>query len=76
MFRVTADVLKFVRVLKNKVKTADLEEELLEPHDDLAQAERLWIIESQSSLTQDKLFETWRRQFNLFALGFAFTPVV
>ena len=28
---------------------------------------KLRDFESQSSLTQNKLFETWRRQFNLFA---------
>lgn len=67
LFRITENVLKFVRLLKAKVKAADIEEEPVEPHDDLAQAERLWIIESHSSLMQDKLFKTWRRQFNLFA---------
>lgn len=66
LFRVTANVLKFVKLLKDKVKAVDVEEEPLEPHDELAEAERLWIIESQASLTQDKLFDTWRRQFNLF----------
>ena len=33
---------------------------------DLAEAERLWIVESQSALTQDRNFDTWKRQFNLF----------
>jgi hypothetical protein len=62
LFRVTAIVLKFVRLLKAKVTAADHEKEPLEPPDDLTRAELLW-----SSLTQAKLFETWRRQFNLFA---------
>ena len=48
------------------MKDAAHEDESLKLFDDLAQAERLWIVESQSFLMQDKLFETWRRLFNLF----------
>ena len=33
---------------------------------DSAEAERQWMVESQSALTQDKNFDTWKRQFNLF----------
>ena len=33
---------------------------------DSAEAERLWIVEAQSAVTQAKSFDTWRRQFNLF----------
>lgn len=63
LLRVTAYTLKFVRLLKRRVKLAHEPPEQL---DDIEQAERLWIIESQSLLSQDRLFETWKRQFNLF----------
>ena len=33
---------------------------------DSDEVERLWIVESQSVFTQDKNFDTWKRQFNLF----------
>ena len=65
LFRVTTYVLKFARALikvLNKgdggYRTADLS--------DSKEAERLWIVESQSAITQDKNFDTWKRQFNLF----------
>ena len=66
LLRVTANILKFVRLLKRKVKPADSNDETPEQPDDIELAERLWIIESQSSLSQDKSFEMWKRQFNLF----------
>ena len=66
LLRVTAIVLKFVRLLMSKVKSADHEKEPPGHPDDLTQAEKLWIVESQSLLMRDKSFETWKRQFNLF----------
>lgn len=66
LLRVTAYVLKFVRLLKRRATSTSPEKEPLVQSDDITQAERLWIIESQSLLTQDKSFETWKRQFNLF----------
>ena len=66
LLRVIVLVLKFVRLLKGKMKSADHEKESPEQPDDIVQAEKLWIIESHSILMQDKLFETWKWQFNLF----------
>ena len=62
----TSIVLKFVRLLKSKVKPANQEKEATQQCNDITQAEKLWIIESQSSLMQEKLFETWKPQLNLF----------
>ena len=33
---------------------------------DLSEAEKLWILDSQSSMVQDKNFPTWKVQFGLF----------
>jgi len=37
----------------------------LEP-EGVTEAERLWIIDSQTQLSQDTHFNEWRRQINLF----------
>lgn len=65
LFQVTAHVLKFVRLLKAKhlaTKTGPPQP------NDLAEAERLWIVESQSELTQEPHFaiDSWKKQFSLF----------
>ena len=64
-FRVMTYVLKFARALvkvlnngEGSSRKADLS--------DSSEAERLWIVKSQSALTQDKNFDSWKRQFNLF----------
>lgn len=59
----TAQLLKFVRVLKKKIKPrsascTDVKE--------VAKAKTLWIIESQLLLEKDKHFDHWKKQFNLF----------
>ena len=55
-----AHVLKFVSMLRRKAQSP----ELTVP--DLAEAERLWILESQSSMVQGKNFPIWKVQFGLF----------
>ena len=37
----------------------------LEP-EEIAEAERLWIIQSQSKLMEDKQFDLWKKQFGVF----------
>ena len=37
----------------------------LEP-EEIAEAEKLWIIQSQTLLTEDKRFGDWKQQFGLF----------
>ena len=65
LFRVTTYVLKFARVLVKVLNKGDGSSKMADLSDS-AEAERLWIVESQSTLTQDKNFDTWKKQFNLF----------
>ena len=60
LLRVTAYVLKFVRILKGKDEPSDLTVDLL------SEAERRWIVDSQSALEEDPKFPSWRMQFGLF----------
>ena len=62
LLRVTAYVLRFVKHLKGSTTEREL---TLNPNE-IAEAERLWIIHSQSKLMQDKQFDTWKKQFGLF----------
>ena len=41
-------------------------QELTLAPDEIAEAEQLWIIQSQSKLIQDKQFDVWKKQFGLF----------
>jgi len=34
--------------------------------EEVAEAERLWLIEVQTQLSQDRHFNEWKKQFNLF----------
>ena len=60
LYRVTAYILKFLRLLQKKVQSSVL------TVSDLAEAEKLWMWESQSSLVNDKRFPMWKVQFGLF----------
>ena len=64
MFRITSLVVKFVRLLKRKLKKTPQNDGT--QLSDLTEAERLWILEVQLLLAQDKKFLTWKKQFNLF----------
>ena len=59
LYRTTANVLKFIKVLRREA-TCELTQV------DLFEAERLWIISAQIILVQDQKFDTWKRQFSLF----------
>ena len=63
LLKVTTYVVKFVRMLKKKVRITDENSAQLS---DSAEAERLWIIEAQTPLTQDRSFDAWEKQFGLF----------
>ena len=65
LLRVTALVLKFTRLLCQKVKRTDVSDDSGSQYD-LDQARLLWIRESQSRLEGNKGFHTWKRQFDLF----------
>ena len=60
LYRITAYMLKFVDLLKNRDHSHELS------HTDLARAKRLWILECQAALMRDKNFPTWKSQFNLY----------
>ena len=65
LLRVTALILKFVKIMKAKLqKDVHTPEELTSQ--DVAEAETLWIKEVQSSLSKNPKFEIWRQQFGLF----------
>ena len=56
----TAYVLKFVSILKGRSETTELTIEAL------SEAERRWIIDSQSTQKVDLKFPTWKIQFLSF----------
>jgi hypothetical protein len=66
LFQVTAHVLKFVRLLKAKNLATKTGQVPPPQPNDLAEAERLWIVESQLELTQEQHFDSWKKQFSLF----------
>ena len=64
LLRVTAYVLRFIHLLKARTRPT-ITPCLLTPQE-ITEAERLWIIQSQSWLANDRHFDEWRRQFDLF----------
>jgi len=65
LFRVTALVLQFVKLLKLRLqKNVETQKELTSQ--DIAVAETLWVKEIQKSLSKNPKFEIWKRQFGIF----------
>ena len=60
LYRVTAYVLKFISLLRKQVHSPELTTQ------DITEAERLWILDCQSTLVKDKNFAAWAAQFRLF----------
>ena len=60
LLKVTAYVMKFVSVLKTKIKGTSLTAE------DIEGAEMYWVRVSQKMLTQDKQFGLWQQQLGLY----------
>ena len=60
LYRVTAYVLKFISLLRKQVHSPELTTQ------DITKAERLWILDCQSTLVKDKNFAAWAAQFRLF----------
>ncbi len=58
----TALVLRFCRILLNRVRA----EETLDTRNLKAEAERLWVLESQQVVVADKNFAHWQKQLDLF----------
>ena len=61
---VTAYVLRFIHPLKARTRPT-VTPCLLTP-EEIAEAKRLWVIQSRSQLANDRYFDEWRRQFDLF----------
>lgn len=67
LFRVTALVLQFVKILKLRLqKNVETQKELTSQDIAVAVAETLWIKEIQKSLSKNPKFEMWKRQFGVF----------
>ena len=65
LLMVTVLVLKFVKALRTPLESCcDAVSSLT--CDGIMEAERLWILESRTSLIQHTKFKLWRAQFNLF----------
>ena len=69
LFRVTAYVLKFTSILKQRVKSnnnmSSTSSTILSTAE-ISHTETLWIKEAQTTLVKDKKFASWKKQFNLF----------
>ena len=65
LLRVTAYVMKFVKMLKCKTKKLDVLPSTDVTAADLLDAEILWLQESQRSLVEEGKFEMWKKQFGL-----------
>jgi len=69
LLRVTAYVIRIVRVLKCKIKRTKM---VVSPElsaAEIAEAESLWVKVAQKSLIKDKSFNMWKKQFGLFLDG-------
>lgn len=60
LYRITACILKFIRLLKKVAQSPELTVQ------DVAEAEEMWIRENQFSLALNSKFSTWKVQFGLF----------
>ena len=66
LLRVTANVLRFVKNLKGRLKGGKQVFESDISATDLKEAEQHWILDVQRSLRLNKKFESWSREFDLF----------
>ena len=68
LLRVTAYVLRFLKNLKARL-SPDNEQSVIGSEieaKEMEVAEQYWILDVQKSLQQNKRFENWRREFNIF----------
>lgn len=61
-----AYVMKFVNLLKHRIGKLGKAPTKELSRVDVLDSKRLWIMESQSALSEDNQFETWKKQFGLF----------
>ena len=69
LLRVTAYVIRIVRLLKFKVKRIAMVVFPKLSTEEIVEAEYLWVTAAQISLTKDKSFDIWKKQFGLFLDG-------
>ena len=69
LLRVTAYVIKSIRVLKSKIKKIETSVPTELSAADVAEVESLWVVEVQGLLSKDKNFDMWKKQFGLFSDG-------
>ena len=65
LLRVSALVLKFVRIMKSLLKK-DVSSPSETDAQDMAKAETMWIKEVQKSLSKNPKFKIWEKQFGIF----------
>ena len=66
LLRVTAYVVKFVRLLKQKTQSSDTSPSTVLTATEISDAEMLWVKEAQALLVKNDKFDCWKKQFNLF----------
>ena len=66
LLRITAYVMKFVNILKHKVKKLKTPLNLEPTTTDISDVEILWIREAQKILPEEGKFSVWKKQFDLF----------
>ena len=62
----TALVLKFVKILRFRMKKSGNHPGIELTAADRTEAERLWLLDSQQQLENQPNFEVWKKQFGLF----------
>ena len=67
---VTTYMLKFIRLLKQKIQSSDTSPSTVLTATEISNVETLWIKEAQALLVKSDKFECWKKQFNLFLDAF------
>ena len=62
-------MIRIVRVLKCKIKRMEVVASPELNAAEIAEAETLWVTVAQATLSKDKSFDMWKKQFSLFLDG-------
>lgn len=65
LLRVTAYVFKAVKLFKKTPPPSNSDNSSLTA-EDLANAEKLWVVQAQQKLVQEEKLPLWKKQFDLF----------
>ena len=66
LLRVTAYVIRFIRILRSKIRGGEMLVSSELNAGDMAEAESLWVREAQRFLMKSEHFDVWKKQFGLF----------